>query len=78
MSEPTNGPTREPGTITGLLDRNTLLRGGFIQGETGSGKTALMAEVARGVLAPGGIAPRSRARQPAPVARIHRPLLSAT
>lgn len=51
--------TRRSPSATEIMDRKRLLTGGLVQGKSGSGKTALMAEVARSVLAPERDSPQS-------------------
>lgn len=58
--------TRRPPSATELMDTKSLLGGGFVQGESGSGKTALLVEVARSILATERESPQPErpARQP--------------
>ncbi len=51
--------TRRSPSATEVMDRKRLLKGGLVQGKSGSGKTALMAEVARSVLTPERDSPQS-------------------
>lgn len=53
MSRASNdGATRHAPSATEVMDTERLLGGGLVQGKSGAGKTALMAEVALSVLAP--------------------------